>query len=787
MNPVLQWAINQFKFEPVPLFDQVILDSFHIAGLPKSVEPRLSLVPLISIFSQVRLHPKPIVSKFETNLLPSLPLDQTQINYPVKEISTIEKDTPTDEKISKGETSDNFALILLERYSSFRAITDNVTGQHYSFFHAVKVAAAIHECVQNGDPSKPFLLVSGDFSGIQKFVYTISSKGALKTLRARSFMLEMLTEHIIYEILLICEAKRYSIIYSGGGGFNLLVPNKIDYKSRIQEFKTILNKWLLKIGGGKIYLALQTEQCSKENLYEKFNELWPKMSDKLDEDKRQKFVDFINEDLFAIQEPKQTTNSPDAQLQFRECGICHRDDVDISIEGPMKVLPDETTLACPLCFGLFHLGDDLSDKDYQIFRISKQQRNALKDKFKKGIFSLPSYNGEEAYYFVSSNYSGEYEAKWIKNNWDVKLYDGKTYPVMIADYVRKHGDLPPHAKKKVQDAKTTNKDTATFEGLAASACGADFIGALRMDVDNLGLIFSQGLGKEFNLISLSMLSWSLNLFFKVYLNRICEGDLNLGSEKALDVVDKDYANNKGRNVSVVYAGGDDLFIIGAWDEVTELAFDIHRCFKAYTCGNLDIGMSGGVTLHQPNFPLYQMAKLSGEAEEEAKANLDEDPQYRFRKESFSLFYNRYFKERQHQIIKQVKNLRDNKRIVDPDDSGKRIQLSIKWIEFPERVLSVLDWFKLYMDKSDKHRLRFNNEFPTGFTFKLLNLVETWQKEGNLFLPHLIWLVQKCSKMFEKDNHPFDKRAKLMSMFKEHKLKHLHIPITWIEYLKRGGE
>ncbi len=59
----------------------------------------------------------------------------------------------------------------------------------------------------NRDDDRTLLLVSGDFSGIQDTVYTISSKGALKSLRARSFMLELLTEHIVYEILQLAGIK----------------------------------------------------------------------------------------------------------------------------------------------------------------------------------------------------------------------------------------------------------------------------------------------------------------------------------------------------------------------------------------------------------------------------------------------------------------------------------------------------------------------------------------------------------------------------------------------------
>ena len=40
----------------------------------------------------------------------------------------------------------------------------------------------------------PFLLIGGDLSGVQRFIYTISSKGALKSLKGRSFFLELLVD-----------------------------------------------------------------------------------------------------------------------------------------------------------------------------------------------------------------------------------------------------------------------------------------------------------------------------------------------------------------------------------------------------------------------------------------------------------------------------------------------------------------------------------------------------------------------------------------------------------------
>lgn len=92
-------------------------------------------------------------------------------------------------------------------------------------------------------------------------------------------------------------------------------------------------------------------------------------------------------------------------------------------------------------------------------------------------------------------------------------------------------------------------------------------------------------------------SKNLAKFFTHYLNQIIE-------------------DNYKDQISVVYSGGDDLFLIGAWDRVIDCAFEINKKFKKYTLGALSL--SAGISIHGPKFPLYRMAKDSGLAEKVAK-------------------------------------------------------------------------------------------------------------------------------------------------------------------------
>lgn len=790
-NVVIQWAIEQFEKRKLTKPGDNALQAFQISGFqfPELIDPKAFERPLLSIFSLIKLHSEKSDNQILNKLLLPQKVDSSTIVYPVSDISSYATDDFCIEELKKAKQDDDLALVFLEKYGSFRYIPDKKGERIFPFYDTVKSAAAISDCLMNGDVSNPFLLVFMDLSGIQNFVYTISSKGALKSLRARSFMLEMFTEHIIFEILKEARAKRYNMIFSGGGGFGLILPNIKNLKEKIMDFHDILNNWLFKNAGGKLFIALDIQDYSSDDLCLDFNRIRREITDRIEMSKKQKFANRILTDLFTMTMPVQL-NSED------ECQICHRDDL------PMKDILDLVTgnqvykmgkeekwiAVCNNCYHLYHIGDELTSFN-SIFRSYR--------KISKHFFTFPAMNGKDAFYSLSNNENEKTEAVWEKNSWDLSHYTTKTIPLLYADYTLTVNDLPLDAQKIENEEwekdhkykMNINETSASFMGMAYAACGANMISALRMDVDNLGQIFFHGLGDDFNIITFSTLSRYLNLFFKLYLNRICSGrdDISL-KNKPLSIMKKDYTNNnrKGRYVSVVYSGGDDLFIVGAWDEVCELAYDIYKCFKEFTCNNPDIGISAGLTVHQPKFPLYQMARLSGEAEKEAKSNEDDNPFYSYRKESAALFYNRIMKEKNKQIYKKVKYQRNTCGMLDPTDEGKRISISMKWHEFNDFVINVFNWFEPFMVKDNEKILKFKDRFPLGFPFKLLDLLGEWEEKGNLFLPHLIWLLNKTDIFLRETQNPLEKKGDLIQLFHGKRINHLHIPLTWIEYLKRGG-
>ena len=140
-------------------------------------------------------------------------------------------------------------------------------------------------------------------------------------------------------------------------------------------------------------------------------------------------------------------------------------------------------------------------------------------------------------------------------------------------------------------------------------------GVLRMDVDDLGKLFREGLGQRVTLTRTTAMSFALRLFFEGRLNEIGRR-YNLASNKlpadhpgARAGVDKIYA---------MYSGGDDLFIVGAWDALPHLAHDIRMEFSRFVAENPTLTLSAGISLATEKFPLYQAARQAERAEEAAK-------------------------------------------------------------------------------------------------------------------------------------------------------------------------
>lgn len=454
-----------------------------------------------------------------------------------------------------------------------------------SLFDHVKLTAAVASCIydylnENGRRYREslftkekefytedaFLLCSMDVSGIQNFIYTITSKNALRTLRARSFYLEIMMEHLADLLLEQLELSRANLIYTGGGHCYLLLPNTRKVIEVLGNFHQELKGWFLKYFRTELFVAFGYAPCSANTLRNdpqgSYAELFRAVSGMLSEEKQHRYT---AEDIIWLNSRREADYS-------RECKVC-KSIGQVDEEG-----------ICPLCRKIETLSKSVLYSDFFSVVLEKEAEGLP---LPGGYLLLPDTEESLKKRMESDPY---FVRAYAKN----KMYTGKhvATKLWVGDY-------------------TTG---STFEEFAAEAEGIDRIGVLRADVDNLGQTFVSGFDNEKNgnryvtLSRTAALSRQLSLFFKYYVRSVLEkGEYSITGEKA----------EKKRKATIIYSGGDDVFIAGAWNDVIELSIDLREKFKRYTQGTLSI--SAGIGIYENSYPISAIASETGEMEEASKS------------------------------------------------------------------------------------------------------------------------------------------------------------------------
>ena len=533
--------------------------------------------------------------------------------------------------------------IVLEACCSYFPSSSYVDTPDISYYDHVKLTAAISACfylydkennIQNfkeeyfftiNRSKEKFLLVSGEFSGIQNFIYTISSKMAMKSLRGRSFYLELFAEHIIDEILSTLELSRINLLYSGGSHFYLLLPNTEKTKEILDIYKEKINNFILERMGTTIYFEMVYTETSAEELSNgltkeiktenKVGELFRKTSSKVSKAKLSRYS------LKQLKELFDENSSINKIYSYtKECTICKKAEDEKILENNSRDFGEEAGIElCDSCKGYINLGKDISqlyhtnnDKFIIEKECEKLEKGVIFPKYLEGYvnilindknYILKNMNKIHRYYAINSNYTGD---KLCKNIWV------GNYNITVKDENRK-GNL------------------IEFKELVKKSKGIERLAVFRADVDNLGTLFQSGFenkgSKEpYKNVTLSksvVLSRYLSDFFKRKINLILEKkdaakDNNELFKKYCDIICEN--NSNPRDIVIVYSGGDDVFAIGTWNDIIEFSIDLRTAFKEFT--NDKITLSAGIGFFSENYPIHQMAEKTGNLESLAKANKD---------------------------------------------------------------------------------------------------------------------------------------------------------------------
>lgn len=536
------------------------------------------------------------------------------INYPTEEKQEFSthfymavRQHITDNLKGIAEWNDEYINSLLEVLEGNLAFVPSSTAKDeladISLYDHVKLTAAIGTCIydylneqqvtdyktvlfKNAEEfykEKAFLLFSMDISGIQSFIYTIHSKGALKMLRAKSFYLEIMMEHIMDELLSRLELSRANLIYSGGGHCYMLLPNTKAAKDIIKKFEAELNQWFLDNFDISLYIAAGYAECSAKSLKNEpegsYEEIFRNAGNMIS---AKKSARYSCEQIIKL-------NRTIPQDNTRECRVCKKT-AKLNDRGE-----------CEMCSSISGLSVNILSPDYKFFAISNVKRN--------GALSLPfgkymTSETESSLRKLMRDEEKEFVRAYSKN----EMFTGKHIAtrLWIGNYStgETFEELAKASGRTVSDKQDSSKE---------EKIGIERIGILRADVDNLGQAIVSGFkgrdnsGRYSTLTRTATLSRQLSMFFKYYINDILGRPVyNLDGVK----------RNGGRKAVIIYSGGDDLFIAGAWNDVVELAVDIKDAFEKYTEGTLTI--SAGIGVYRHDYPISVSAYEVAELEDDSK-------------------------------------------------------------------------------------------------------------------------------------------------------------------------
>lgn len=602
------------RFYPNFSFDETLQDIIEKSNIDDvhSIENSY----LSSVFSKISLES---TNKNKKYFVPLTPLYLNESMYPDENLDSSQLNFSDywEEFISEMELISNLndfktVFALSKKFFSTICYHDDI-----SLHDHLKTTCAIANCLYSTDEdnNNPFVVINGDISGIQKFIYKVSSpenaqKSMSKRLRGRSLYLTLLTESICEKIISDLSLDSTNILFCGGGRFTIIAPNVKRTHDEIKYIDEYVNNIFIEKFNAELYLILVKKELSFENLHD-FGSVLSNLSSDITENKKHKFFNQI-EDLFKIKE----------STKQNLCVVCgnEMDNGDF----------------CNECNNHANLGKNVANSQYLIVYEGEGYSE----------FSIFGRN----YIFAKTK---DDAVKFIEHNVNEHC---TIYSINSTDFL----DLVREIDNKLVsfDFKFIGNNVPNiygnplyFEHLANLSKGANKLGVLKMDVDNLGKIFSQGFNKndcESNIYRISSLSFNLDLFFSGMINDIVnnfkvysscgnfrdyfekntkklifnENDESYSKEVFIPKRDKDVPKELDEfatsTIYINYSGGDDLLVLGPYDDIIEFALEFRTRFKEWTSYNSSINISAGVSLFNSKFPIGKAAIIADGYLEQSK-------------------------------------------------------------------------------------------------------------------------------------------------------------------------
>jgi len=484
-----------------------------------------------------------------------------------------------------------------------------------------------------------FLVIAGDFFGIQDFIFDeVKAKFAAKVLRAKSAYIQLLIKVLSYYVCEKLGISHYSIISTHAGKFEILAPNEKGIIDKLKELQKELNEYFVEEFFGITGVGIAFEKASigdfiLEGQYQKLRE---KLAERVEEIKFKKFgLDETGYKLFEIDKDLNNQNL---------CEFCLK----------RKGKKEEEYVICNSCRRFVTLGKKLAKYNYLAItkKANQDNINIFKDYYVH-FFDNPSKElAKDDIFIFDISKDSEFNGM---EKWELKSY------VATENILKEEQNLDNEILTLEDLAKLSVRDN--------EEAGVEAIMSLKGDADGMGnFIKDSDVTNSF--AKYNFFARMIDYYFSVYV-----------TEKFM----------KNKPFYTVFAGGDDIFVLGAWDEVIKLSQLIRDAFVKFTDNRLTFSV--GLIMSKANKPINFLAKTTEESLEKSKE---------------------YCCVIKNDICKDDKNsVKDCNEKGIKKDALTMFKETMKWENY-ERVKN---------EFINKFKHPSNKEFPTAFLYRLLELCE----------------------------------------------------------------
>ncbi|UOG93405.1 MAG: type III-A CRISPR-associated protein Cas10/Csm1 [Candidatus Thiothrix sulfatifontis] len=399
------------------------------------------------------------------------------------------------------------------------------------------------ESLKQGWETPKFLLVQGDFFGIQDFIFASGGetrKRAAKLLRGRSFYVSLLMECAALKIMDVLGLPSTSQVTNAAGKFLIVAPNTPETIQKLEKVQHELNQWFIDhtFGQSGVGLAWLPAACN-DFTQGKFSDLMKRLFEQLEKVKLCRF------DLCTAEAPMVFDGFLDAFDNNKTvCAIDGRSPGVVALEDKWisRLAADQIKVGQYLTSfkRLLITRDDLNHNTLKLpifgFHVSFTKSEDITGKFgqlareanllRAFDFSLPDTADKPLWKGYARRAINAWIPRFTKADFDT--FD-------------KYTDTDEIYEKAEGETKTLNHlaDEDQWMDEKGNWIGISALMTLKGDVDNLGIIFQRGIGAP-SFAKMAALSRQMNAFFSIWLPYLCQKEFP--------------------NTYTVFAGGDDFFL-----------------------------------------------------------------------------------------------------------------------------------------------------------------------------------------------------------------------------------